>query len=129
MLKRMNFVVLIIVITIISISDISCASFELKLEPIENVAFDPNAWDPTPEVNNATLSPTVTNKIGPILGAIQTVGAVISVLALMLIGIKTMIGSVEEKTQYKEAMPGYLIGIFLVFSMTSIPNIIYKVMK
>ena len=43
----------------------------------------------------------------------------------MIIGLKTMIGSIEEKTQYKESLPGYLIGVFLLFASTTIPSIIY----
>ena len=129
MVKKVFLTLLIILILLVSNLKISYANFELEIEPMEKIAFNPDDWNPTQEVNNTKLSKTVVDKIGPILGAIQTIGAVISVLALMIIGIKTMLGSVEEKSQYKEALPGYLIGVFLVFSFTTIPNIIYRVMK
>lgn len=64
-----------------------------------------------------------------ILGFIQVVGVVVSVVMLMAIGIKFMVGSIEEKAEYKELLKPYLIGAFLVFSGTTIPQIIYQIAK
>ena len=47
----------------------------------------------------------------------------------MIIGIKEMIGSVEEKSKIKDALPGYIMGVLLIASMTTLPNIIYNFMK
>ena len=68
-----------------------------------------------------------TNVAGNICGIIQIIGIIVSVLALMIIGIREMTASLEEKSRIKDAMPGYLVGIFLVAAMTSIPNIIYQI--
>lgn len=62
-----------------------------------------------------------------ILGVINTVGVVASVIILMVIGIKYMTGSVEEKAEYKNTMLKYVQGAALVFSATTLPNIIYKI--
>ena len=62
-----------------------------------------------------------------ILGVVNIVGVIISVVTLMIIGIKYMIGSVEEKAEYKKTMTTYLIGAILVFSVTTIPNILYQI--
>ena len=64
-----------------------------------------------------------------ILGVIQVVGVVVSVIMLMAIGIKYMLGSVEEKSEYKKTLIPYLIGAVLVFSGTTIPNIIYLIAR
>lgn len=69
------------------------------------------------------------DKAEKILGIIQVVGVVISVIMLMSIGIKYMLGSVEEKAGYKETFKPYLIGAVLVFSTTTIPQIIYQIAK
>lgn len=61
-----------------------------------------------------------------ILGAIQTVGVVISVIVIVIVGIKYMIGSVDERAEYKKTMWPYIIGVILLASATTIPNIIYK---
>ena len=64
-----------------------------------------------------------------ILGFIQVIGTVVSVVGLMAIGIKYMLGSVEEKSEYKQTMIPYVIGAILVFSGSTIPQIIYQIAK
>ena len=53
--------------------------------------------------------------------------ALISVLAIIIIGIKYMLGSVEEKAQYKETLGPYFLGAVLVFGITNILTIIYNI--
>lgn len=64
-----------------------------------------------------------------ILGIVQVVGTVVSVVMLIVIGIKYMTGSIEEKAEYKETLKPYLIGAFLLFSGTTVPQIIYQIAK
>ena len=66
------------------------------------------------------------DKTQNILGIIQNLGIVLSVIILMIIGIKYMLGSVEEKSEYKKTMIPYLIGAAIVFSGTTLPQIIYQ---
>ena len=54
------------------------------------------------------------------------VGVILSVIILVMIGIKYMLGSVEEKADYKKSMIPYLIGALMVFSVTTLPQLIYK---
>lgn len=65
-------------------------------------------------------------KAGVILGVITTIGMVLSIIMLIIIGIKYMLGSVEEKADYKKTMIPYLVGAILLFSGSLIPNIIYN---
>lgn len=37
-----------------------------------------------------------------------------------------MLGSIEEKAQYKKTLLPYLIGAIFVFGATTIPGIVYK---
>lgn len=60
-----------------------------------------------------------------IIGAFQAIGSIVSVLALVLIGIKYMMGSVEEKAEYKQTMIYYIIGAILVFAISNISAMIY----
>lgn len=69
------------------------------------------------------------NIVGNILGGIQIFGIIVSVFSMMIIGIKGMVGSVEEKNQVKQAMFGYIIGFAMVVLMTSLPNMIYNAAK
>lgn len=61
------------------------------------------------------------------LGIIQVVGIVLSVLMLIVIGIKYMLGSTEEKAEYKKSLMPYVIGAAIVFTGSMIPNIIYNI--
>ena len=64
-----------------------------------------------------------------ILGIIQVVGTVVAVVMLIVIGIKYMTGSIEEKAEYKQTLKPYLIGAFLLFSGSTVPQIIYQISK
>lgn len=77
----------------------------------------------------SSTSPTLVAKANNILGIIQTIGVIVSVVMLMAIGIKYMLGSVEEKAEYKSSLKPYLIGAFVLFTGTMIPNIIFTIMQ
>lgn len=51
-----------------------------------------------------------------IVGIIKVIGVFVSVGALMAIGIKYMMGSAEEKAEYKKVMIPYIIGAVLLFA-------------
>ena len=61
-----------------------------------------------------------------IMGIINTVGVVIAVVILMILGIKYMMGSAEEKAEYKNTMIPYIIGAVLIFGATTIANAVYN---
>lgn len=62
-----------------------------------------------------------------IVGILQVVGIVVAVVVLLVLGIKYMMGSTEEKAEYKKVMIPYLIGALLIFAATTIVNVIYNV--
>lgn len=74
-------------------------------------------------------SSTLVSKANNILGIIQIIGIVTSVVVLMGIGIKYMLGSVEEKAEYKSSLKPYIIGAFVLFTGTTLPNIIFEIMQ
>ena len=65
------------------------------------------------------------NMANKIIGAFQAIGSMVSVLALVIIGIKYMMGSVEEKAEYKKTMIYYIIGAILVFAISNISALLY----
>ena len=68
----------------------------------------------------------IVDKVGTILGAVRNVSAVVSVIILMIIGIKYIFGSVEEKANYKATMIPYIIGCIMAVSGTTIVSFIYS---
>ena len=87
--------------------------------------FDPNATIGAVKTN-ASNSEEVANMGGKIVGIIQTVGTVIAVVMLLVIGIKYMIGSAEEKAKYKETLLPYVIGAILIFAASTLVGVIYN---
>ena len=90
---------------------------------IINVLGDPvNANDFQPgELTNADKIKDLGNNI---IGIIQFIGSFVAVIALVVIGIKYMLGSVDEKAEYKKTMKGYVIGAFLLLGITNFLAII-----
>ena len=62
-----------------------------------------------------------------IIKVITTVGSICSVVVLIILGIKYMMGSVEEKAEYKKTLLPYVIGASMVFAASSLVSIIYNV--
>ncbi len=62
-----------------------------------------------------------------ILGVVQVVGIVASVIALILIGMRYLFGSIDEKAEQKNALLYYLIGAILVFATSTIVKMAYNI--
>lgn len=60
---------------------------------------------------------------------IRFIGTFIAVGAMMVIGIKYMAGSIEEKATYKKSMLPYLIGCVLLFGASTIAPQIVEIFK
>ena len=58
---------------------------------------------------------------------VSTVGSIISIIVLVALGIKYMMGSAEEKAEYKSSLMPYVIGATLVFAASTIAGVIYQV--
>lgn len=79
-------------------------------------------------INPKTDSADNVSAIGNnILGIIQVVGTVIAVGVLMVIGIKYMMGSAEEKAEYKKTMLPYLIGAVILFAAVNIAKYVVDI--
>ena len=64
-----------------------------------------------------------------IIGILQTLGVVLSVVILIILGIKYMMGSAEEKAEYKKTMIPYLVGAAFIFLAPTIANVVYNFLK
>ncbi len=88
------------------------------------------AWGTT-DINPSGQPASIDNSIKTMgnntLGIIRMVGVVLSVLMLIVIGIKYMLGSTEEKADYKKSLLPYVIGAAIVFTGSVVPDIIYRI--
>lgn len=83
-------------------------------------------WKPQPgEIEENKII----DKANVITTVIRNIGIVCAVIALMVIGIKEMTSSVEEKSIIKQALPVYILGVIMVVAITTLPSIIYNIVK
>lgn len=87
-----------------------------------SLAIDTNKYKPT----DITEGDLPKSEAGKIIGAFQAIGSIVSVLALVFIGIKYMMGSTEQKAEYKSTAINYIIGAILVFSISNISAMLYN---
>ena len=61
------------------------------------------------------------NTVGAnIVSIVTTIGIIVAVVVLLVLGIKYMMGSAAEKAEYKKTMIPYLIGAVLIFGASAI---------
>lgn len=77
----------------------------------------------------ATLGDEGNDLVSTIIGWLTGIGMAVSVIVLLVLGIKYMIGSAEEKAEYKKTMIPYLVGAILIFGASAIANMIYNMVK
>lgn len=111
----------IFVISILAISLIFLLG-NVCIYALDDPTTNPNSWKP-----NVVDEPILFEKAGLLLGIINVIGVVCSVIVLTVIGIKYMFGSIEEKAEYKNTIWTYIFGMFLLIAATTIPNILYNV--
>ena len=113
-MQRKNKIFLILIITFLLVSIFSEVFADIN----------PNKYKPDGITKDDAVE--VVEKVGKILGAIRNITVVASVIILMVIGVKYIIGSVEEKANYKATLLPYIIGIIFAVSGTTIVDAIYK---
>ena len=69
----------------------------------------------------------IVNVGGNIVNIITTIGIIVAVIVLLVLGIKYMLGSVEEKAEYKRTLIPFLIGAIFIFAASTIAGIVYQV--
>ena len=62
----------------------------------------------------------ITHVGGQIINILTTVGIVVAVITLLILGIKYMIGSASEKAEYKKTMIPYVVGMILLLGASAI---------
>ena len=73
---------------------------------------------------NDISSEKITSTGGGIMGILQVVGMVIAVLILVVIGIKYMMGSAQEKAEYKKTFIPYIVGAILIFAASALAGVV-----
>ena len=105
--------VLVIVFALIAISTNVFAAADLGITP------------GTLEGTRSGAADTVKGVGEQVVGILQTVGIILSVVVLIILGIKYMMGSAEEKAEYKKTFIPYIVGAALIFAASIFAQAIY----
>lgn len=89
-------------------------------------AIQPGDIKPNYEGTNTT---EFTSFAGKVVGLIRTIGIVASVIILMIIGLKFLMGSAEEKAEYKKSLMPYVIGAVILFGASTIAGFVVNFFK
>lgn len=73
-----------------------------------------------------TAAGKVNNFGNNILGIVSMAASVLAVIILIVLGIKYMMGSAEEKAEYKKTLLPYFIGAIFVFGAGAITSVIFS---
>ncbi len=94
-----------------------------------NICKADDVLDPATLANDLHATNTaargqVTTIGNQIIGIITTVGVVVAVIILLVLGIKYMMGSASEKAEYKKTMIPYIVGAVLIFGASAITKVV-----
>lgn len=83
--------------------------------------INPDTYKP----DNISDATEFTNAVNILIGTLRVIGTIISVVTIIIIGIKFIMGSASERAEYKETLIPYLIGAVLVFAIPNILGVVY----
>ena len=78
--------------------------------------IDPKTYTPSGSIDSETVVKYGSN----IYQTLGLIGIIVSVVALMILGLKFILASTTEKAEYKKSMLPIVIGIFLMASICGI---------
>ena len=66
---------------------------------------------------------------GKVLSALQVIGFIAGAIILVVLGLKYMMGSLEEKAEYKKTMIPYLVGAIIVIAAPTLAKGIFSMIQ
>lgn len=84
--------------------------------------IDPSAWKPD-DLNTGDVE-ALTSSATTIVSYIRYIGIIVTIVALIILGIKYMVGSIEERAEYKKSMKAFLIGVIVFFALSQLIAVI-----
>ncbi len=118
-MKKMKQIIAIIMIALVIINVFAVISN--ASDPFS----DPDEYNPnTPGQALGNKNDKFVKSGSVIIGALRAIGSGVSVITLMALGIKYMLGSVEERADYKKSMIPYIIGAVMIFAISTILGVL-----
>ena len=78
---------------------------------------------------NANVDTTkISGTVGTIIAYLRNAAVIIGVIIIIVLGIKYMTGSVEEKAGYQKSFVPLIVGIVIVMAATSIAAFLFDIL-
>lgn len=71
-------------------------------------------------------SEDMTTTAGKVLKLIRTIAIILGTIVIAVLGVKYMMGSVEEKAEYKKSFIPLVVGILVIMAATSIATLLFS---
>jgi type IV secretory pathway VirB2 component (pilin) len=110
--------VLLLTLVIIILGSLFLAAYSLALDPTD---YKPK------DTTNIGSTTTLTKTGSTIVAAIQTVGTLVAIITLLVLGIRYLFATAQEKAELKGLAPKYVIGAVLLFGGVNLVAIIYNI--
>lgn len=85
--------------------------------------------DYNPNVGTTTAVSSFSTLMKKIVSLVQLIGSGVSIITIAIIAIKYMLGSVQDKAEYKKSLVPYFVGSIFVFSIVNILAIVEKMVN
>lgn len=92
------------------------------ITPVLAVGPDPSGY----QGDNSITTDKIDTLGNQIITIVSTIGSIASVVVLIVLGIKYMMGSAEEKAEYKKTLLPYIIGAVLIFAASTIAGVVFN---
>ena len=113
--------------TIKAISVLLIAAMMLFTISTTVFAVDPNGIiSNMNNVNNVDTN-SISTIGGQIANILSTIGIIVGVIVLLVLGIKYMMGSASEKAEYKKSLVPIVVGVLLLVAATTIVKALFSV--
>lgn len=109
-----------ILLAVLLITTVSQAVLATNYSGIIN-EVDKNGQGPSSDVDG------IKQVAGRIVKAIRNIAAIVAVVIISILGIKYMIGSTQERADYKKSFIPLIVGVIVVVAAAQIATMIFSV--
>lgn len=78
--------------------------------------------------NTSVNTEPIAKTVGKIVAYLRNAAVIIGVIIIIILGIKYMTGSVEEKAGYQKSFVPLIVGIVIVMAATSIASFLFDIL-
>ena len=92
-------------------------------------ATNPAVWEDDKLDTSAIDTSSIKNFSAALINVVSIVGSAAAIITLIILGIKYMMGSAEERAEYKKTLLPYILGAAMVFGASLLTGVIYNFMN